>query len=552
MAQAPRTQTVRQRVTRSLLILLLIAALLAAALLWLFKGFLGSDMRQAQIALVDGDFDRAETLFRRVLEKEPQNSEALLGLGYLSVEQGAWDPAIDFLDRAAVLSPNLAEVYIQRGRARHQRTLTQDKHWRYIAGFERAFDDYDRAIELKPNDARPWLGRGMCRICLEQYRESIADLDQGLKLYPQSAQGLERKAYALFKLGRYDEALENVNKSAELNSRSPAMWNTRGHIHLQRGEYQQAHQDFSRAIRYDPLNTKYYCFRGYAWNCLARYDDALADFQRAKQIDPEDMAGYHNCAITYCLQGQRERALQEIQTALQIDPQNEQTYKSRAVVFEKLNQLDDAREDYKTAMQINPEYIEALQALARLDIAEGKLQSAGEKLLKLSEEDPDDFATYRHLGYVYLLRDDPDEAMRQFQQALDRMPIDFTSNLRRYIILSQRGEQDARAELRNLRETWVAIEWPKPIVLMFLDEITPEELLKETIHPSPSKQAERQCEAWHTIGIWRELHGDTAAARQAYQNSVDANTLALPVRQLSLHALQTLDSPAGLVNADSE
>jgi tetratricopeptide (TPR) repeat protein len=70
----------------------------------------------------EGNLDRAEQCWRQVVNDDPNNADALLGLGRLALGRMRWDEAEGLLERAAELSPhsidpiyNLSRVYRLKG-----------------------------------------------------------------------------------------------------------------------------------------------------------------------------------------------------------------------------------------------------------------------------------------------------------------------------------------------------------------------------------------------------------------------------------------------------
>jgi tetratricopeptide (TPR) repeat protein len=62
-------------------------------------------VKEAYQALQDGRLEHAETLYRRTLQSDAQNVDALLGLAALSVQRGQAQQAIGFYERALEAEP---------------------------------------------------------------------------------------------------------------------------------------------------------------------------------------------------------------------------------------------------------------------------------------------------------------------------------------------------------------------------------------------------------------------------------------------------------------
>jgi len=77
---------------------------------------------QGAKAYREGRYDEAAARFQAVLAEDPNRLEALIGLGRAQYKLGAWNEAIDVLERAAAAAPRhagtrlfLGLAYLQRG-----------------------------------------------------------------------------------------------------------------------------------------------------------------------------------------------------------------------------------------------------------------------------------------------------------------------------------------------------------------------------------------------------------------------------------------------------
>lgn len=94
-----------------------------------------------------GGNEEAENAYKTVLQLNPFNREAVLGLGQLYEQTARRDKALALYDESIELQPDFAEAYKQRGAVR---LALNDK--------EGATDDLKRALELRPEAAADFNG----------------------------------------------------------------------------------------------------------------------------------------------------------------------------------------------------------------------------------------------------------------------------------------------------------------------------------------------------------------------------------------------------------
>lgn len=95
----------------------------------------------------DEAFEAAEADYLRIIELNPFNEQAVLALGNLYIALKKPAEAIALLDEAIEMSPDFAQAYHERGRAK---LLNGDK--------DGATEDMKRVLEINPQDAKAFTG----------------------------------------------------------------------------------------------------------------------------------------------------------------------------------------------------------------------------------------------------------------------------------------------------------------------------------------------------------------------------------------------------------
>jgi len=173
---------------------------------------------------------------------EPSIKKTAIAYNDLSLEltdQGDYDKAIEYLDKAIELDPNFSIAYYNRGR-------NHDRKYYY----EDAISDYSRAIELDPEYAWAYVNRGW--------------------VYKQ--------------MGQQDQAIRNFTKGIELDPSDKLAFYDRGDIFLYQGEYELAVEDYTKAIKIDPDYKEAIFNRAIAYAELDQSKDTIKDLERAIEL----------------------------------------------------------------------------------------------------------------------------------------------------------------------------------------------------------------------------------------------------------------------------
>ncbi len=117
--------------------------------------------------------DRAETLYRRILQLYPHHFDALQLLAILLAQRKDGATALCLFDRALALQPHHASTHNNRGNALY------DLH-----RYEEALDSYNRAITIWPDYANALYNRGNTLRELQRYEEALDSHHRALQIKP--------------------------------------------------------------------------------------------------------------------------------------------------------------------------------------------------------------------------------------------------------------------------------------------------------------------------------------------------------------------------------
>ena len=154
-----------------------------------------------------GRLDKAESIYRQVLARQPSQPDALHQLGILSARQGKMDEAEQL---------------------------------------------FRRAIDAKPNFADALANLANVQITREQYADAAASLEKSLAIQPRNPIALSNLSFALRWIGRFEEAADAARKSLALVPDRPDTLNNLGSALEELGQFDEANNCYRRALARDP------------------------------------------------------------------------------------------------------------------------------------------------------------------------------------------------------------------------------------------------------------------------------------------------------------
>ena len=152
-----------------------------------------------------GHFDEADTIYRQVLELNPNHPDVLHFLGVLLHQQGRSEQAIDLIRKAISINPNHPDFHNNLGNILKETGKPGD-----------ASKAYKACLKLDPDNANALCNLGAVLKDDEKYDEALTSLERAIELSPKHSQSYHNLGNVLKKLGRYDEAIAAYRESIKL------------------------------------------------------------------------------------------------------------------------------------------------------------------------------------------------------------------------------------------------------------------------------------------------------------------------------------------------
>jgi tetratricopeptide (TPR) repeat protein len=189
----------------------------------------------------EGRLAEAETVCRRVLEAQPNASEAVHMLGLIAHQNGKLAEAIKHVQRATELAPRVALFHANLGEMLR------------LAGRPRlAAEAARRALAVEPNMPAALSNLGVALYELKDYEAAADAQRQAIAAKPDYAEAHSNLGNALHALKRFDEAIPAYRRAIELKPNFADGWANLGTTLHHGGEYEEGIYALRRAIALAP------------------------------------------------------------------------------------------------------------------------------------------------------------------------------------------------------------------------------------------------------------------------------------------------------------
>ncbi|HYR68409.1 MAG TPA: tetratricopeptide repeat protein [Candidatus Dormibacteraeota bacterium] len=331
-----------------------------------------------------GLLDEAEREFRLAIEADPNDLEAVAGLGQVEVARGQYSEGMAHLERATRVLSQMVSALRSLGDA-----------YAATGDLTRAASAYRQAVALAPTDleARLALVRSLTEIGeYGEARSACADAIRLAKGNPTTlAQAYRQMGEVYSREGNTPEGFASLYKSAELDPRNTQTAKSLATCAVRAGLYAEAAAAYARVLKLAPLDVeakkqlawvnfkmerypiaikhyeavgdslgtvdRYYLAQAYAKS--NRADRAVELFRDVVRIDPDNYKGvYCNMAYAYYEANRYQRAIEVAREGLAKDSSSACLRFCWAQALDKLGRHEEAIPVFETVLN-DPAYAES-------------------------------------------------------------------------------------------------------------------------------------------------------------------------------------------------
>ncbi len=192
-----------------------------------------------------GDLDRAEILYREVLEKVPQHPETLHWLGVIAGIRGRHQDAVHLIGRSIVVSAVRPDAHFDLGYALQQLGR--------VAEAEAAFCN---ALTLRPDYPAALATLGAMLLAGGRVEEAVGYFRKLVAAEPDDAAGHFDLASCLRRLGDLQGSLDSLRLAVSLAPEFQSGWNDLGLTYLSLENWDEAEECIRRVLAIEPDSSR--------------------------------------------------------------------------------------------------------------------------------------------------------------------------------------------------------------------------------------------------------------------------------------------------------
>jgi tetratricopeptide (TPR) repeat protein len=372
------------------------------------KGTVTEALSQARRLHQAGELGQVESLYRQILQADPDHGEVLFLLGVVCEQQKRLDEAAAYYRRALPLRPNDARLMFHLG-------LTCQA----LESHEEAGVHFRQSLRLRPDFAAAHFSLGNTHLHFGQLDEAIPRFREAIRLQPTLGPAYLNLANALERQGHLQEAAACLSDCLARQPEYAEGHYNLGNVLVAMRRPEEAAVQYEEALRLRPNFAQAYNNLGSIFLGLGKVDEAIERFEQAVRLQPDYVEAQLNLGSALRERLQLAAAVEAYQQALRVEPHHARVHNILAEAYLDLGDATQAQIHLREALRDDPAYV-----LPLLHLAANGFYSAAEpgiEQIKARIKDPQlsrDSASQLHfiLGYLLDRVGTSDEAFEHFRQ----------------------------------------------------------------------------------------------------------------------------------------
>jgi tetratricopeptide (TPR) repeat protein len=336
--------------------------------------------------------------FRRALEADPQNPDAVLGLWQIQARLNDTSGVLALVQRAVQINPqapNAAGILDEAARL------------------------LDQALTVRPQE--PWIlmNAALCQAKLRRWDRAEAYSMRAVAAVPNALTPRLMLGNLYLDQGLVDQAANQLERLAAAQPNNALVREALGRTRKVQGRLQEALTEFAAAERLRPKWVLPYLNAGDTYQRLNQFDNAVHLFTKALEVAPHSIPAALGLIQVYAASGNTERAIVLCEKTLEQYPNHPMLANNLAFLYaQKGISFDRALQIATQLVKAYPNNPTMLDTLGWVLVRASRAKEAVTQLQEAARLAPDAGIVHYHLGKALLASGQRTEAVAAFRAAL--------------------------------------------------------------------------------------------------------------------------------------
>lgn len=299
-----------------------------------------------------GEFDRAKVLYKDILSKQSNHSEALHLLGVTAFQTGQNSQAIDLIGRAIQINPRNPLYYFNIGVA-----------YKGDGRLDDAISSYQKAVEIKPDYAECYFNIGNLHKEKGEFEKAVEFYGKAIELDPKSIKSFYNLGNTLKETGQLEKAISAYEKILEINPQEAKANYNIGTVYQIMGRTEKASEFYRKAIDQEPNNPRANNNFGNILQSQGKMEEATVYYRKALELNPEYAIAYFNLANVLQGQDKLDEAVSTYEQAEKHGFGDADLFINMGLALRSKGDLERAAEAFRKAVEVHPDHSRGYSSL---------------------------------------------------------------------------------------------------------------------------------------------------------------------------------------------
>ncbi len=388
------------------------------------------------------NLERAEKLFRKALEIEPDNVDARRSLVTIMVLKGDVDTGKAELERLIEIAPQDQRSWLLKASIAERED-----------NLDEALDAYRKVAEINSDSATARIGLARIHLRREQPDEALAELKRVSDAGTRTPWSYHLRGVALLQKGDDRTARGNFADALKLEPEFPPSLYTLGLIEYRAGNFLTAQEYLRRYAVAAPRAVDGKILLAAVYMQLGEFLAARTVLNEAATLEPDRAEIMAMLGTAQSRSGDAAAAARSFERAVALDPDVAAYRLQLGQQYLESGDSKRAIEALKAAQQQDANLIAAGYLIGFAELKAGDVDKALEQARSLTEKDPDDALGWQLLGLVRSKQGDQTAARKSFETAMSLQPGLIVSALQLARLDQSAGDiEGARQRLTEVLE----------------------------------------------------------------------------------------------------
>ena len=387
----------------------------------------------------------AESVYREIIEQQPDAVDALNFLGALVYQQSRFEEAIACFEAVLNLQPDSPDAYNSLGIAlkgqgklaaaiaHYQQALSRQPNHveasnnlgnalKEQGDLEGAIAAYQQALSLRPHYPEAHNNLGIALKDQGELDTAIAHYREAILLKPNYAEAHHNLGVALQRQRHLEEAVDCYQQAIAFKTNYPEAHHAWGNTLQQQGKLAAAIAHYQQAIALKPTYPEAHHGLANVLQQQGKLEEAVVVYREALALRENYPEAHNNLGNALQEQGKLEESIVHYKRALTLRSRFAEAHSNLGSVLKEQRQFDEAIAHFHAALAIRTDYAEVHNNLGNTYQEQGNVEAAIDCYRQALAINPNYAEIRSNLGNLLQQEGAFDEAFEHFEAAIAAQP----------------------------------------------------------------------------------------------------------------------------------